>query len=173
MAELDPKKYGWEDETDLQAVMTTPRRWYPLFFIALITGMVVSGITYLKQINNINKNYVNTLVYREAPEEEDQFMLDLAIENNLKAAEEMNADVKAKVHEIKNSSVAPSLKGVVHCTMRMGNTLASNRSWISNYDAFKKMIIDNVPNNGFTSDVTELSNDELMKIHGVLSSIYN
>lgn len=172
MAELNPKEFEFEDETDLKAVLADPRRWYPLYFLLLLVGIIVAGVNYLNQMNDINKNYVNSLVFVEEKEAEDTFMEELATENMIKASEEINKDVKSKVEMVKNSSIANDLNGVVHCKMRMANSLASNKTWIDDYNIFKRMLIDNVPTNGFTSNITEVSNEKLVEMHGVLASIF-
>lgn len=173
MAELNPKDFDWEDELDLKAVMSNPRRWFPVYFLLLLIGIVGAGYRFLDQINDINKNRINSLVYYEPKEPEDEFMVELAVEKKIEAGQADEEAFMAIKNELKNSSVKSTLMPVTHCVKRMVTGLKNNKKWKSDYSAFKTMVLTSIPHNGFNSNVTELSDGELRTIHGELANIIN
>ena len=45
----------FEDEIDFKDVMTNPKRWFGFYYLLLIVGIVLGGVYYLKNINNMIK----------------------------------------------------------------------------------------------------------------------
>lgn len=170
------KEYGFDDETNWKEVISNPSRWFGLYYLLLLFGIVAAGLTYLNNMNDIYKAAVDNsvlLVYEEDEEEKNnEFLINSKYEEKVKSgnAEIENLMTKADMLESNVTAEAMLLKKVTNNLDKVVITLHNDNRWQSNYEVFYGLISHNLPHNGFNSDFTELTKDQILSIHSLLVS---
>jgi len=153
----------FEDEIDFKDVMTNPKRWFGFYYLLLIVGIVLGGVYYLKNINNIYINSVNNSVYLPDSvnvDESAQFMIDAAKEELIAMASEKSMKIEYVAKELKSMEKVSWMVAVGNCK-KIAGMLVNNSSWKGNRQQFINMMLANIGNNGVKSDFTELSSAEV------------
>jgi hypothetical protein len=174
------KEYGFDDETNWKEVLSNPSRWFGLYYLLLLFGIIAAGLTYLNNMNDIYKAEIENsvlLVYEEDEEEKNnEFLIENKYEENIKAG---NAQIDKLIDKVDNlnkdmSSEGMLLRKVTDNLETVIITLNNDKRWQSNYEVFYGLVSHNVPHNGFNSDFTELTKDQILSIHSLLvSQFYN
>lgn len=176
MSEDIKKEYGFEDETDWKDLLTNPSRWFGVYYLLLLFGIVAAGLAYLNNMNDIYKAQVDNSVLLIYEEDEEEKNNEYVIETKFEEMAEMGAEKEAKLSkklnmiQLDNTSEALLLKAVTSDLKKVVITLMNDDRWKNNYEIFYGLVTANLPHNGFNSDVTELSKDQILSLHKLLNS---
>jgi hypothetical protein len=168
--------YKFEDEIDFKDVLTNPTRWFGLYYLLLIVGIVLGGIYYLKNLNYIYMNKVNNSVYMPdsvAIDESASFMIQTASKDIFSSNEDKNAKIVNVVNTIKDSHSDKNWYSSICKLDRVVTMFANNNKWKSNREVFLTMITSNIGKNGFNSNFTELSSDDVNDMYNTLVMLFN
>ena len=166
----------FEDEIDFKDVLTNPKRWFGMYYILLIVGIVLGGVYYLKNINYIYMNDVNSSVYLPdsvAIDESAEFMLDAASKEIYALNEDKSAMVKSVIVDLNQSYSNKSWFTTINNLDKAVTIIANNSSWKSNKEVFLRLITSNIGQNGFTSDFAELSNEEVNDFYNTMIMLFS
>lgn len=166
---------NFEDEIDFKDVLKNPKRWFGLYYIVLIIGIVAGGIYYLKNINNIYINSVNNSVYLPDSvniDESAQFMIDAANDEILALASEKEAKVQLVVTSIEGMDNVTWTK-TIYNSKQLASMLVNNSTWQGNKTIFVNLILSEIGSNGINSNFTELSTADVDMMYSTLSNLIN
>lgn len=158
---------NFEDEIDFKDVLTNPKRWFGLYYLLLIVGIVLGGIYYLKNINNIYINSVNNSIYLPDSvnvDESAQFMIDGAKEELIAKASEKSMKIEKFLNDLKSLENVSWMKAI-NDQNKVANMLVNNSSWRGNKQLFINIMLSNVGRNGVNSNFTELSSSEVDEMY--------
>lgn len=163
--------YKYEDEIDFKDVLTNPRRWFGLYYLLLIVGIVLGGVYYLKNINSIYMNSVNNSVYMPDSVDVDEasaFMISTAQKDIFTANVDKAAIIRSAIYDIDKVHSNKNWYSAICNTEKAVTSLANSIAWKGNKELFTKLIISNIGQNGFNSNYTELSNMEVDDLYNTL-----
>ena len=158
--ELDLKELGYSAEADFSNPFQKPSVWYFVFTSLFIIGMTVAGVSYIRSTDEIQDNKINAYVFREP------VPVDQAKAEEVKSA---MLSIEASAQE-NNTSVFDDeiFDNLISDKTRAANMLATNSVWVQSTSAFLDVVLDNIPDNGFTSNVAELNEAEIENIWNIL-----
>lgn len=170
------KEYGFDDETDWKEVLTNPSRWFGLYYLLLLFGIITAGIIYLNNMNDIYKaridNSVLLIIEEDEEEKNNEYLIETKFDEMVDMGSEKHEFIKSKVEKITldNSMGAKLFNSVSNDTEKAITLLMNDARWMSSYEVFYGMISSNLPRNGFSSDFTELTKDQVLTIHSLLNN---
>ncbi len=160
--------YKYEDEIDFKDVLTNPRRWFGLYYLLLIVGIVLGGIYFLKNINNIYMNSVNNSVFMPDSvdiDESSAFMIETASKDIFASNVDKAATIRSAVYDIEKMYSDKNWYATIADTEKAVTSFANSNVWKGNKELFTKLIISNIGHNGFNSNYTELNNVEVDELY--------
>jgi len=158
--ELDLKELGYSAEADFSNPFRKPSVWYFVFTSLFIIGMTVAGVSYIRSTDEIQDNKINAYVFREP------VLVDKAKAEEVKSA---MLSIQESAQE-NNTSVFDNeiFDNLISDKTRAANMLATNSAWSQSSSAFLAVALDNIPDNGFTSNISTLNQVELENIWNIL-----
>lgn len=166
----------FEDEIDFKDVLTNPKRWFGMYYLLLIVGIVLGGVYYLKNINYIYMNDVNSSVYMPdsiAIDESAEFMLDAASKEIYALNVDKSAVIRSVKFDLNQSYSGKTWFNTINNLDKAITIFANNSSWKSNKELFLRLITSNIGQNGFSSDFAELSNEEVNDFYSTMIMLFS
>lgn len=176
------KEYGFEDEINWAEKLSDPAQWYPLYYIVLLVGIVYGGVYYLNNMNDMKKQEIaNSYYFDETISESDQLNIDSeplilgSTDEAVAMSDKLAANLSAAIMTLKNSD-SQAAKNLMKVTNDPSNAMVllyNNRAWMSGLNDFKNIVTANIPENGFNSSFSQLSDNQLLELHGLLTNQIN
>ncbi len=166
----------FEDEIDFKNVLTNPTRWFGLYYILLIVGIVLGGIYYLKNLNYIYMNKVNNSVYLPdsvAIDESAAFMIESASKEIMSSNENKSILIDNAIKELTKSYSNKNWFKSISNIDKAVTMFANNKKWKSNKEIYLNLITSNIGKNGFNSNFTELSSNDVNDMYDTLNLLMN
>jgi hypothetical protein len=158
--ELDLEELGYRAEADFSNPFSMPSLWYFVFTSLFIIGITVGGVSYVRSTDEIQDNKINAYVFREP------VPVDEAKAEEVKSA---MLSIEESVSENSTSVFDDGIfDGLISDKTRAANMLATNSVWAQSSSAFLTVVLDNIPDNGFTSNISTLNQVEIENIWNIL-----
>lgn len=172
------KEYGFEDEINWAEKLSDPAQWYPVYYILLLVGIVYGGVYYLNNMNDMKKQEIsNSYYFDDSVTESEQLNIDSeplilgSTDEAVASSDQIAANLSASIMSLKNNN-SESTKTLMTVTNNPSNAMVmlyNNRSWMKGLQEFKSVVTANIPENGFNSRFSQLTDQQLLELHSLLT----